>query len=219
MFLAIGSVLDTHEVAALRAATDRIDFVDGKATAGRFAREVKDNAQAAPSPKLDAVLKKVEAALMRHEVVVSAARPRRIVRMLLSRYSGGQTYGTHVDDALMAGTRTDLSFTLFLAPPEDYEGGDLVVEDTLEDRSFKLPAGDMILYPSGALHRVTPVTRGERIAVVGWITSWVRRADQREVLFDLDRAIAEAHAAGGRTPQFERLTKTRSNLLRMWAEG
>ena len=219
MFLVIGGVLDAHEVAAVREAAARIPFVDGRATAGRYAREVKRNEQAAKSPELDGVIAKIEKALLKNELFVAAARPRRIVRLLMSRYSGGQEYGSHVDDALMAGARTDLSFTLFLTPEEDYEGGALVVEDRIEDRAIRLAPGDLVLYPSNTLHRVEPVTRGERLAVVGWAQSWVREPERREILLDLDQSIREVHGRDGKTPLFDRLAKTRSNLLRMWSDG
>ncbi len=219
MFLVIGNVLDRHEVAAIRETAATLAFEDGRATAGRFAREVKANAQAAASPERDAVLAKVEAALTKNALFRSAARPRKIVRLLLSRYREGQTYGTHVDDAIMDGARTDLSFTLFLSDEDAYEGGALVVEDALEARSVKLAPGDMILYPSNTLHRVEPVTAGERLAVVGWAQSWVREPERREVLFDLERSIDAVHAAEGKSALFDRLAKTRTNLLRMWADG
>ena len=219
MFLVIGEVLDQHEVAAIREVAARAEFQDGRATAGRYAREVKRNEQAARSSDTDAVLSKVESTLMKNQTFQAAARPRRFSRLVLSRYSGGQTYGTHVDDAIMGGTRTDLSFTLFLSDEDAYEGGALIVEDALEDRAIKLAPGDMILYPSNTLHRVEPVTAGERLAVVGWATSWVRSPECREVLFDLERCIQETWASGGKSPLFDRLAKTRSNLLRMWAEG
>jgi PKHD-type hydroxylase len=219
MFLVIGGVLDAHEVAAVRDLVPRIAFIDGRATAGRYAREVKRNEQAAASPELEGILAKVEKALLANDLFVSAARPRRIVRLLLSRYSGGQEYGSHVDDAIMAGARTDLSFTLFLTDEAAYEGGALVVEDPLEERAIRLGPGDLVLYPSTTLHRVEPVTRGERLAVVGWATSWVRDAGRREILFDLDRSLRELHASQGKSPLFDRIAKTRSNLLRLWAEG
>jgi PKHD-type hydroxylase len=123
-----------------------------------------------------------------------------------------------VDDALMGGLRTDLSFTLFLSEPETYDGGALVIEDSFEARAIKLGAGEMILYPSTSLHRVEPVTRGSRLAVVGWVQSRVRDAGRREILFDLDRSVAELQA-GGADELLDRLAKTRSNLLRMWAEA
>lgn len=116
-----------------------------------------------------------------------------------------------------SGTRTDLSFTLFLSDEDAYEGGALTIEDPLEDRAIRLAAGDMILYPSNTLHQVEPVTSGERLAVVGWVTSWIRRSDQREILFDLERCIQETWSSAGKSDLFDRLTRTRSNLLRMWA--
>ena len=219
MFIVIGGVLGAHEVAAIRDLVPRIPFADGRATAGRYAREVKRNEQATASPELDGILAKVEKALWANDLFVTAARPRRLVRLLLSRYSGGQEYGSHVDDAIMEGARTDLSFTLFLSAEDAYEGGALVVEDPLEERAIRLGPGDLVLYPSTTLHRVEPVTRGERLAVVGWATSWVRDAGRREILFDLERSLREVHGAQGKTPLFDRLAKTRSNLLRMWAEG
>lgn len=217
MFIAIEGLLDASEVAAIRVAAETAAFGDGAATAGRFAREVKANDQALPSPELDAIRAKVAAALQRHPVFASAARPRAMTPLILSRYRQGQTYGLHVDDALMQGLRTDLSFTLFLSEPDSYGGGELVVEDTAEARAFKLPAGGLILYPSTTLHRVAPVTRGTRLCLVGWVESWIRSAEQREILFDLDRAIETLHQSGERGDTRATLIKTRSNLLRMWA--
>ncbi|MCV2866259.1 Fe2+-dependent dioxygenase [Defluviimonas sp. WL0075] len=217
MFLALEQVLNAGEVAALREAAAALDFGDGRATAGRYVREIKANDQARPSPELEAVQAKVSAALMAHPVFASAARPRAMTKLIVSRYREGQTYGMHVDDALMQGVRTDLSFTLFLNDPESYEGGALIVADTVEERAFKLAAGDLILYPSTTLHRVEPVRSGTRLCVVGWVQSWVRSVEQREILFDLDRAIADIFAREGKTGLFDTLCKTRSNLIRMWA--
>lgn len=217
MFIAIDGVLNASEVAALKGAAETLSFADGRATAGKIAREIKANDQAVPSPELEAIQAKVTAALMAHPVFTSAARPKAMTRLILSRYREGQTYGMHVDDALMQGLRTDLSFTLFLNDPATYEGGALIVADTAEERAFKLSAGDLILYPSTALHRVEPVRSGTRLCVVGWAQSWIRDAGQREILFDLDRAIAEVHAREGKSALLDTLTKTRSNLIRMWA--
>lgn len=219
MFVVIGDVLDQVTVAALREAVLDLPFEDGRKTAGRLARGVKDNAQAAPGKSRDAVLRKAEAALMAHPVFRAAARPKAMARMLVSRYRPGQHYGSHVDDALMGSARTDVSFTLCLSDGADYEGGALVIEDMVEDRSIRLNAGEAVVYPSDTLHRVEPVTAGERLAVVGWVTSWVRDPGRRQVLFDLDQAVAEEEARAGRSEaQLRRLAKTRSNLLRMWAE-
>ena len=214
MFLTIPDILSPAEVAAIRAATDDLTFADGSATAGRFAKEVKANDQAAPSPALDAITAKVGAALTGHPVFASAVRPKAMTRLILSRYGQGQTYGTHVDDALMQGLRTDVSFTVFLSDPDTYDGGALIVQDTLEERAIRLPAGHVVVYPSTTLHRVEPVAHGTRLAVVGWAQSRVRQAERREVLFDLDRCIAPLDKSEMR----DTLLKTRSNLLRMWAD-
>ncbi len=218
MLLAIDSLLSTAEAGALRASAEGLDFADGRASAGRFAREVKANDQAAPSPARDAVLAKVTKALQGNELFALAARPKAMTPLILSRYRQGQTYGTHVDDALMQGLRTDISFTLFLSDPETYDGGELVIEDGFEARAVKLPAGSVMLYPSTTLHRDAPVTRGERLAVVGWVQSRVREAAQREMLFDLERAVRDVHGREGKSELFDLLAKSRSNLLRMWAE-
>ncbi|WP_343117195.1 Fe2+-dependent dioxygenase [Ostreiculturibacter nitratireducens] len=217
MFHLIEGLFDGPTLAALTDAAAALPFEDGRKTAGPLARGVKNNAQAAASPERDAVLAKVEVALRAHPVVQSAARPKAFARLAVSRYAGGQAYGLHVDDALMAGARTDLSFTLFLSDPQSYEGGALVVADRVEERGFKLPPGQAILYPSDTLHRVEPVTTGERLAIVGWITSWVRDPAQREILFDLDAAIAAEADRAGDQAQILRLQRSRSNLLRMWA--
>ena len=213
MFLTIPDLLTAAEVAAIQQAARSMPFGDGRATAGRYAQAVKANDQASPSPALDALNEKVSGALTRHPVFASAVRPRVMTRLILSRYGQGQTYGSHVDDALMQGLRTDVSFTLFLSDPDTYDGGELVVQDTLEDRAIRLTPGSLVIYPSTSLHRVAPVTRGTRLAVVGWAQSWVRSVEQREILFDLDRSIVALDAGDLR----ETLLKTKSNLLRMWA--
>ena len=216
MTLAIAGILTGAEVAAIRDAAADLPFGDGRATAGARAREVKANDQALPSTGRDAILDKARAAIQAHPVFRAAARPRHLTPLLLSRYRVGQTYGLHVDDALMGGLRTDLSFTLFLSDPDTYDGGALAIEDRLGPREVRLAAGDMILYPSTTLHRVTPVTRGERLAIVGWVESWMRGAAEREVMFDLDQIAA------GMPPDAPReladlLAKVKSNLTRLWA--
>lgn len=216
--MVIEDILTPTAATALRQAAEGLDFGDGRATAGRFAQTVKANDQALPSPALEAILTTVQTALAASTLFAAVARPKALSRLILSRYRSGQTYGVHVDDAVMQGLRTDLSFTLFLSEPETYEGGALVIEDMFEARAIKLNPGEVILYPSTTLHRVEPVTQGSRLAVVGWVQSLIRDPGQREILFDLDQAVEACFAAEGKSRQFDRLAKTRSNLLRMWAE-
>lgn len=218
MMMLIQGLLTPIEAKVLRQTAADLAFGDGRATAGKHARTVKANDQALPSPKLDLVLTKVQTALAANPLFRSAARPKALTRLILSRYREGQTYGLHVDDALMQGLRTDLSFTLFLCDPTTYDGGALIIEDTFEARAIKPGAGDLMLYPATTLHRVEPVTAGERLAIVGWVQSLIRDGAEREILFDLDQAVDACFAETGKSTQFDRLAKTRSNLLRMWAE-
>jgi PKHD-type hydroxylase len=218
MLLRIANVLSAEEVASVRERLDELAFVDGRATAGWAARAVKRNRQAAPGPEFDALNAEVTGKIVKHPVISLAARPKTVTQLLFARYGVGNEYGTHVDDALMLGMRTDLSFTLFLAEPDTYEGGALVIESTSGEEDVKLPAGHLVLYPSGALHRVEAVTRGERVAAVGWIRSFVRSTEQRELLFDLDTARRSLHGREGATMEFQLLSKSLTNLLRMWAE-
>ncbi|MFA9231912.1 MAG: Fe2+-dependent dioxygenase [Microgenomates group bacterium] len=218
MMLVIPAVLTEAQVLVLQKAGEGLRFDDGKKTAGRFVRDIKANDQAAASPERDALLTMVEQAVRNNPVFRAAARPKALTPLMLSRYRAGQTYGLHVDDAMMQGLRSDLSFTLFLADPTTYDGGALIIEDSLESREIKLAAGDMILYPTTTLHRVEPVTRGTRLAVVGWVQSLLRDSAQREILFDLDQACEAVFAQQGKSPLLDKLSKTRSNLLRMWIE-
>jgi PKHD-type hydroxylase len=219
MLLYIAGVLSAAEVEAIHAFVAKRPeaFHDGRKTAGAHARAVKRNEQAGKEVA-DKVRAKVEAALMANDVFRSAARPKRFVHMLLSRYQPGMEYGSHVDDAVMGGMRTDLSFTLFLSEPDSYEGGALIIEGTEGETPVKLPVGAMVLYPSTTLHRVEPVSSGERLAVAGWVRSLIRSAEQREILFDLDTAIAQLNRAGVERAALDRLMKSRSNLLRRWVE-
>lgn len=219
MLLQLEKVCSDTEVESLRDIILRQNsFQDGKATAGWAAREVKENEQLTGGAEMDTVRTITRKALQAHPLYTAFAQPKAITRMLVSRYREGMAYGTHVDDAVMGGRRTDLSFTLFLAEPDSYQGGELVIEDMGGESAIKLGAGDAVIYPTGALHRVNAVTAGERLAVVGWIRSLVRRADQREILFDLDLTSRALFEKDGKTALYDRLAKTRSNLLRMWAE-
>jgi len=219
MMLCIGDVLDKREAAAIRSEVEDLNFVDGRTTAGWAARLVKDNEQAdADDNQLKALRSRIAERILQNEIFQLAVRPKALTPLLISRYKPGKQYGTHVDDALMRGMRTDVSFTLFLAEPETYEGGALVVETAAGEQEFKLVAGSMIVYPSNALHRVAPVQKGERLAAVGWARSFIRSAEQREILFDLENARRDIFDSHGKTPAFDQLSKCSANLLRMWAD-
>lgn len=212
----LSDLLTGPEAAVLHDAAAALAFRDGGLTAGRIARAVKHNLQAVAGPDTAAVLEKAETALTRHPLFQAIAYPRRAARLLVSRTEGGGHYGDHVDNALIGQTRADVSFTLFLSPPDSYAGGELVIAERIEERAFKLGQGEAIVYPSDRVHRVEPVTEGSRLVIVGWFTSWVRDPARREILFDLWQAIAAAEAAGD-AAQARLLSKSRSNLLRMWA--
>jgi PKHD-type hydroxylase len=215
----INDILSGAETSALLdyINANREKFSSGMKSAGWHARDVKNNEQLG-GDEASIVAEKVETALRANAVFNAAARPKSFVRILVSRYREGMEYGLHVDDALMGGTRTDMSFTLFLADPSSYDGGELVIEGNDGTSEIKLPAGSLFLYPTTALHRVAPVTRGERIAVVGWVRSFIRGAEQRETLFDLDNAIAMARAGDAARETIGRLLKVKTNLIRLWAE-
>jgi PKHD-type hydroxylase len=182
------------------------------------ARAVKANEQLEAGARVDTVRSEVRKALMAHAGFVSFARPKTLSRILVSRYRDGMAYGPHIDDALMGGRRADLSFTLFLSDPDSYDGGELVMDGPDGETEIKLAAGDAVVYATSAIHQVAPVTRGERVAVVGWVRSLVRRPDQREILFDLDQVSAALFARDGKTRELDLVLKTKANLLRQWAE-
>ena len=219
MMLCIGDVFDKQEAAAIRSEVEKLNFVDGRATAGWAARLVKDNEQAdADDNQLKALRTRIAERILQNEIFQMAVRPKALTPLMISRYKPGKQYGTHVDDALMRGLRTDISFTLFLTEPETYEGGALVVESAAGEQEFKLAAGAMIVYPSTALHRVESVQKGERLAAVGWARSFIRSSEQREILFDLENARRNIFDLHGKTPAFDQLSKCSANLLRMWAD-
>jgi PKHD-type hydroxylase len=218
VFLVIQNILSEAEASAIcEALANDAVFADGRGTAGFHAKLVKKNEQATGA-KSEAVVKKIETALNQHPVFHAAALPRDFVRLLVSRYRPGMRYGTHVDDALIDGKRTDLSFTLFLSDPSSYEGGALVIEGNDGEQEFKLPIGSLVLYPSTALHRVEEVTSGERLAAVGWVRSFIRDQGQREILFDLENTIASLRVAEAERAVLDRLFKVRANLMRMWVD-
>ena len=222
MLLQIHQVLTKDEVEQLLEKSAQAAFVDGAKTAGPRARQVKNNLQLPPEGQLSAELGRlVLGALARNGVFQSAALPRRISPPLFNRYSEGMRYGNHIDNALMRqpdALRADVSGTLFLSDPSGYDGGELVIEDSYGFHSVKLQPGNLILYPSTSQHRVDPVTRGVRNAVVFWVQSAVRDADKRRLLFDMDLSIQRLNASVPDNPAIGNLTACYSNLLRMWAD-
>jgi PKHD-type hydroxylase len=223
MFLAISQVLSPDSLAAVQTALEGVPWRAGEATAGPAARRVKRNEQADLSGRAGAAVQAAAmAGVYAHGAFLSAARPRRISPLLVSRTGPGGGYGAHTDNALMGPPqdrfRADLAFTLFLSAPDAYDGGELRIEDPLADRMVKLPAGDLILYPASSIHEVMPVTRGERLVCVGWVESFVPEAARREILWDLERVRANLPADA--EPRLAlTLDKAVSNLLREWARG
>ena len=221
MLLTIPDVLTAAEVLRARQLFEEAEWVDGRVTAGHQSARTKDNLQL---PEGSAAAREAGAmileALERNALFISAALPARVFPPLFNRYEGGQSFGTHVDNAIrqVSGTahriRTDLSATLFFTGPEEYDGGELTIEDTYGTHTAKLPAGHMILYPSTSLHHVRPVTRGARVASFFWIQSMVRDDGQRTLLFDLDVSIQQLQEHPSAVP----LTGIYHNLIRMWAE-
>ncbi|HET6631176.1 MAG TPA: Fe2+-dependent dioxygenase [Rhodanobacteraceae bacterium] len=227
MLLHVPQVLNADQVAQMRGRLDSADWVDGRETVGAQGARVKRNQQLAEQSPLRAELGQlVLDALGRSALFHAAALPARILPPRFNRYSDGGSYGLHVDGAVMAAPsasgagqlRSDLSATLFLSAPEDYDGGALVIEDTYGRHSARLPAGDLVLYPSSSLHRVEPVTRGVRVAAFFWIQSLVRDDAQRRLLLELDIAIQQLTRKLPDAEELAQLTGVYHNLLRGWAE-
>ena len=216
MRIAIADILSPEDLQHMRQTLAGAVFEDGRATAGWAVAAVKHNAQAVADPAIEALTRVAVRKLEGNAVFQLAARPSRIIRAMFSRYRTGDSYGTHVDNALMDGQRTDLSFTLFLSDPELYSGGELVLEGASGEDAIKLEAGTVFVYPSTTLHRVEPVTQGERLALIGWVRSAVREESQRDLLFDLDTARQLLFRRDGKSTEFDLLSKCCANLLRMW---
>ncbi|MRW89736.1 Fe2+-dependent dioxygenase [Duganella sp. FT80W] len=226
MMLHIPGILTPDQVATMRAKLAGADWVDGRATVGNQGAQVKRNQQLAEGSPLASDLGKVVLdALYRSPLFFSAALPLRTCPPLFNSYSGGGTYGNHVDGAMRRvhpggqWLRTDVSSTLFLTDPDEYEGGELVVEDTYGTHEVKLPAGDLIVYPSTSIHRVEPVTRGARVCSFFWTQSMIRDDGRRGMLFDLDRNIQALRARLGDCEELVNLTGHYHNLLRQWSEA
>lgn len=225
MLLTIPDLLDTAEVTRFRNALLGAEWEDGQATAGHIARKVKTNRQLPGDSAVGHELgERLLAALPANPRFIAAALPLKVLPPRFNRYEGGGAYGNHIDNAVFSvpGTahrvRSDLSATVFLSEPDDYDGGELVIEDTYGDHRIKLPAGHMVLYPGSSLHRVTPVTRGMRLASFFWIQSLVRDDARRAVLYQLDNGIREVGAALPDQPVVASLTGVYHNLLRLWGE-
>jgi PKHD-type hydroxylase len=223
MIITVPDVLEPDELSTLLGAISHAEFQDGRTTAGWNARQVKNNLQMVPESAqamdLQSILVK---AFSRNTLFQMSARPK-IMRLpvMFNRYADGMTYGPHMDDPIMSihpMLRADLSLTLFLSDPQSYEGGELVIEYMGGSHRFKLPQNHMVVYPSTTLHRVTPVTRGVRLAAFTWVQSVIRDPAQRELLYDLDTAYQALFAQQGKTRELDLITKTLTNLVRMWAE-
>jgi PKHD-type hydroxylase len=228
MLLHVPKILDAAQLAQIRAALDTAEWTDGRETVGAQGAQVKRNQQLPDaSPLRERLGQQVLAALERSPLYFAAALPLRTLPPRFNRYAGGGEYGFHVDGSVMAlerpgqarsQVRSDLSCTLFLCEPEEYDGGELVISDTYGEHEVKLPAGDLVLYPSSSLHKVTPVTRGARLASFFWVQSMVRDESRRRLLLEMDTAIQALTRTGADQPSVLQLTGVYHNLLRGWAE-
>jgi PKHD-type hydroxylase len=223
MLLHIPKVLTAEELIEVREALGSAEWTDGRETVGPQGAQVKRNEQLPEaSPVRHALGAKILAALKRNSLYFSACLPLRTLPPRFNRYQGGGQYGFHVDGSVMVlgeqHIRSDISCTLFLSEIDDYDGGELVVSDTYGEHEIKLPAGDAIVYPSSSLHRVTPVTRGTRLASFFWVQSMVRDDSQRRTLFELDSSIETLRRTDANADAVLQLTNIYHNLLRRWAE-
>jgi PKHD-type hydroxylase len=226
MVLTIPGLLSGAQISEFRQALGSVEWIDGKATAGYLSSRTKNNEQV---PEGHPVARRLGNLILeeldKNESFISAALPMRVLPPLFNRYSDGGSYGGHIDGAVrpMAGTplrvRTDLSATLFLADPAEYDGGELVIGEGRDERQVKLPAGHMVLYSGGTVHRVTPVTRGVRLAAFFWVQSMVRDETRRTILFDFDNALQQLGHAGADHDACVRLAGVYHNLLRQWADA
>jgi PKHD-type hydroxylase len=224
MLVAIPDVLKREQVAHGRRLLEAAEWVDGRITAGHQGAHVKHNRQLAPDSAAGRELgETILRALGENALFMSAALPLHVPPPSFNRYEGGEAFGNHIDGAMRflpngQRMRTDLSCTLFFTDPDDYDGGELIVEDVFGAKSVKLPAGHMILYPSTSVHRVSPVTRGVRLCSFFWLQSMIRDNTQRALLFDMDTAIQRLGAENPTHPSVVQLTGVYHNLLRLWGE-
>lgn len=223
MLLVIPGILNAAQLGKIHESLAEAHFVDGRLTAGRAAARVKHNEELESDPRIHQRITRVAMSALGHNADFrNAALPHRMADFIVARYQPGMTYGDHVDDPIMGSAaprfRSDASMTLFLNPPERYDGGELVIRSAYGDRQVKLAAGDAVVYPSSSVHQVTPVTRGERLVILTWIQSYVRDAAQRELLFELNRARETLLASDPDADATKHVDRTYANLLRMWAD-
>ncbi len=222
MLTIIPALLNAEQLRRIAKTIENSEFVDGKSTAGYRAKRVKDNDQLKKQTDAERALSDLlRRALRDNKTFRAAALPKKMATPMISRYSSGMSYGFHMDDAVMNpadALRTDLSATIFLNAPTDYDGGELVMKTPYGEQEVKLPKGGAVVYPSTTLHRVAPVSRGERLVAVTWIQSRIRDPWQRETLFDLDQVCAKLAKDDPDGEETDLAFKTYGNLLRMWAE-
>ena len=225
MLLKIPAVLDKNQVNDMREILHAADWADGKVTAGYQSSKTKNNLQLPENSREARELgDQILTALAQNNQFMSAALPLKIFPPLFNCYQGGQLFGVDVDNAIrqVPGTpvkiRTDISMTLFLSEPDEYDGGELIIEDTYGTQNIKLAAGDMVLYPSTSLHRVTPVTRGRRLASFFWLQSLINSDEKRRLLFDMDNAIQSLRTSVNDSPEIIQLTGVYHNLIRQWSQ-
>lgn len=221
MILCIDRLLQTDELKQVQQLLTTVPYASGRRTAGWHALQVKHTEQANPAePATEQADHIIHQAMSNHVLFQAACLPYHIRHCLFARYRDSMEYGSHVDDAIMGqpAMRADIAVTVFLNHAADYEGGELIIETSAGEQGYKLEAGQALVYPANTLHRVTSVTRGERQVAVTWIQSLIRSAEQREVLLELDTTRRQAFETAGKSPQFDRLSRVYSNLLRMWAD-
>lgn len=222
MILTIDNLLSPDDLARLKGLLDEVDYIDGRKTAGWHAKLVKANEQTdSRNPKSVQAREMVTAILRANTTFNLAVMPGHIRPMMFSRYREGMSYGAHIDDAIMGRQdlhRSDVSMTIFLNAPEDYDGGELIMELGDREIRYKLPAGSAVFYPSNTLHRVAEVTRGQREVAITWVQSVVRSPEQREILFDIDKVRRAIFKEKGKNRDFDLLSKAHANLLRLWSE-
>ena len=223
MLIEIQSLINEAQLQKIHQVLAQTNFVDGKRTAGKVAQQVKNNLESSLAVEQQQLLNRIlMASLGNNAQFKSFALPNRMADFIFSRYQSGMTYGDHVDDPIMGGAggrfRTDVSMTVFLNEPDEYEGGELTIRTSYGDKSVKLKAGDAVVYPSASVHQVAPVTAGTRMVALTWVQSLIRDAAQRELLFDLDQAREALMAEDATAERTKQVDRCYVNLLRMWAE-